>query len=46
MNHCFGDLQNYTTLKRVLNFEIEGDGFGDLQNYTTLKLTPKHFRIP
>ena len=35
---CFGDLQNYTTLKRVLPQYHYIQSFGDLQNYTTLKL--------
>ena len=33
----FGDLQNYTTLKRDELPEWLKVGFGDLQNYTTLK---------
>ena len=33
----FGDLQNYTTLKRVCLDSAPGYSFGDLQNYTTLK---------
>ena len=34
---CFGDLQNYTTLKQgLLPFDARLR-FGDLQNYTTLK---------
>ena len=34
---CFGDLQNYTTLKQVRVVQSDDLGFGDLQNYTTLK---------
>ena len=33
----FGDLQNYTTLKLVIQHISIDAGFGDLQNYTTLK---------
>ena len=34
----FGDLQNYTTLKLLLDDTLLHVCFGDLQNYTTLKL--------
>ena len=34
---CFRDLQNYTTLKRVIEIKEFVDSFRDLQNYTTLK---------
>ena len=33
----FGDLQNYTTLKRIAYTSKLSLSFGDLQNYTTLK---------
>ena len=38
LRHSFGDLQNYTTLKRTSRYANEVGCFGDLQNYTTLKL--------
>ena len=36
-SRCFGDLQNYTTLKQVTPVSDSQKSFGDLQNYTTLK---------
>ena len=33
----FRDLQNYTTLKRILHIRKYDYRFRDLQNYTTLK---------
>ena len=33
----FRDLQNYTTLKRILIGQLNDNSFRDLQNYTTLK---------
>ena len=36
----FRDLQNYTTLKRVVSHSLAFACFRDLQNYTTLKHSP------
>ena len=38
----FGDLQNYTTLKRCQCLRGDHLCFGDLQNYTTLKPSLPH----
>ena len=37
MDGGFRDLQNYTTLKQLLNLLLQRLSFRDLQNYTTLK---------